>query len=56
MDRGVLEFLFEVVGEKYNTAQDEGQTTNADEKILSITYFINKLFNDVEVTELSDVD
>jgi hypothetical protein len=56
VDRAVLEFLFDVVGEKYNTVQDEGETTNDDVKVLSITYFINKLFSQAETSEMAEVD
>jgi hypothetical protein len=40
-DRDVLEFLFDVVAEKFDTTRQE----NSDDKVLSVTYFINKLFN-----------
>lgn len=55
-DRDVLEFLFDVVAEKFNTVPNEDDTTNDDVKVLSITYFINKLFSNIETTELSEVD
>lgn len=50
-DRDVLEFLFDVVAEKYDTTTQE----SAD-KILSVTYFINKLFNTSETTEMTEID
>lgn len=52
----MLEFLFNVVAEKYNTVPDESDTTNNDEKVMSITYFINKLFSNQETTEFYEVD
>ena len=55
-DRDVLEFLFNVVAEKYNTVQSDGETTNDDQKVMSITYFINKLFSSFETTDLSEAD
>lgn len=51
-----MEFLFDVVAEKFNTSRAEGTTTNEDEKILSITYFINKLFNITETVEINEID
>ena len=44
VDRDVLEFLFDVVAEKFNT-NPEGHQSADEEKVMSITYFINKLFN-----------
>jgi hypothetical protein len=55
-DRDVLEFLFDVVGEKFNTQREEGLTTNDEEKVLSVTYFINKLFSTTETIEMNEVD
>lgn len=56
VDREVLEMLFEVVGEKYNTSKKQGNSSNDDEKVLSITYFINKLFSQVETVEINEID
>lgn len=55
-DRDVLELLFDVVAEKFNTNRSEGTTSNDEEKILSITYFINKLFSTSEITEINELD
>ena len=55
-DRDVLEFLFDVVGEKFNTTRKEGETSNDEERILSVSYFISKLFSSVESTELNEID
>lgn len=52
----MLEFLFDVVGEKFNTSREEGGASNDEEKVLSVTYFINKLFTTTETTEMSEVD
>lgn len=52
----MLEFLFDVVGEKFNTSRNEGGSSNEDEKVLSITYFINKLFNVSEIQEINEID
>ena len=51
-----MEFLFEVIAEKYNTVHEEGDVTNNDQKVLSITYFINKLFSNIETNELNEID
>jgi len=56
VDRDILEFLFDVVSEKFNTNQEKGSTTNSEDKVLSITYFINKLFSEIETNELSEVN
>ncbi len=56
VDRDVLELLFDVVAEKFNTSRQEGTTSNEDEKILSITYFINKLFSATETQEINEID
>ena len=52
----MLEFLFEVVAEKYNTNREDGTNSNEDDKVMSITYFINKLFSNVETSELNEID
>lgn len=52
----MLEFLFNVVAEKYNTVPSDGETTNDDQKVMSITYFINKLFSSFETTDLTEAD
>ncbi len=44
------------MAEKYNTVQNEGETSNDDQKVMSITYFINKLFSSFETNDLTDVD
>lgn len=51
----MLEFLFDVVAEKFNTLKDKNSSTNDDIKNLQITYFINKLFSENETNELQDV-
>ena len=56
VDRDILSFLFDVVSEKYNTQQKQGSKTNGEEKVMSVTYFINKLFSETETTELSEVN
>lgn len=56
IDRDLLEFLFNVVAEKFNTVPEEGKTTNSEIKYLSITYFINKLFCPQEIYELNEID
>lgn len=48
--------MFEVVAEKYNTNREEGTNSNEDDKVMSITYFINKLFSTVETSELNEID
>jgi hypothetical protein len=55
-DRDVLEFLFDVVGEKFNTTRQEGSASNDEERILSISYFITKLFNTSETVEINEID
>lgn len=55
-DRDVLELLFEVVAEKFVTNRADGSPSNDNEKILSITYFINKLFNTSETLEINEID
>lgn len=55
-DRDVLELLFEVVAEKFVTNRADGSPSNDSEKILSITYFINKLFNNSETVEINEID
>lgn len=55
-DRDVLEFLFDMVGEKYNTHRTEGASSNNEERVLSVSYFINKLFNTSEITEINEID
>ncbi len=55
-DRDVLEFLFDMVGEKYNTHRSEGSTSNDEERVLSVSYFINKLFNSSENIEINEID
>ena len=52
----MLEFLFDVVAEKFNTSRNDGTTSNDEDKILQITYFINKLFNTSETQEINEVD
>lgn len=52
----MLEFLFDVVAEKFNTSRNDGTTSNEEDKILQITYFINKLFNTSETQEINEVD
>ena len=52
----MLEFLFDVVAEKFNTSRNDGTTSNDEDKILQITYLINKLFNTSETQEINEVD
>ena len=42
VERDTLEFLFDMVSEKYNKV---GQEVDQQDKVLSITYFIDKLFS-----------
>jgi len=44
------------VGEKFNTTRKEGETSNDDERILSVSYFITKLFSTAETTEINEID
>lgn len=65
-DRDVLEFLFDMVGERFNTSRVQQETTNTeggnpsssseDDRVLSVSYFINKLFNSAETQEINEVD
>jgi len=55
-DRDVLEFLFDMVGERYNTTRPAEGTPQEEERVLSVSYFINKLFNTSETQEINEVD
>ncbi len=56
-DRDVLEFLFDMVGERYNTHRaTDGSQPAEEERILSVSYFINKLFNTSETVEINEID
>ncbi len=56
IDRDMLEFLFDVVSEKFNTKTEKGKTSNSDSKVLNISYFINKLFSQAESSEIFEID
>lgn len=46
-----------MVGERYNTARPADGTQNLDEeRVLSVSYFINKLFNAAETLEINEID
>ena len=56
-DRDVLEFLFDMVGERFNTHRaPDGSQPAEEERILSVSYFINKLFNTSETVEINEID
>ena len=56
MRRENLEFLFDVMSERFNSPDEDSHEVKADEKFLNLMFFVEKLFTRNEYREVTEVD